>query len=180
MTIGHTQQFTATGTYSDLSTANLTDSVTWSSSLTGTGTVSNTSGSQGLGRAVSAGATTITATSGIITGTAIMTVTPTLPPPPSPSMTVSPGSGPKRTAITLTGANFPANQAITVTYLAKSKYTVLCRVTTAITGTFSCRSQIPHGRRGGKRGQHVIQAKETSGAVVKARFTVTKPPKRTK
>ena len=44
----HTQQFTATGTYSDLSTANLTDSVTWSSSLTGTATVSNTSGSQGL------------------------------------------------------------------------------------------------------------------------------------
>src|SRR5580698_9772176 len=39
---GRTQQFTATGTYSDLSTANLTDSVTWSSSLTGTATVSST------------------------------------------------------------------------------------------------------------------------------------------
>ena len=53
---GDTQQFTATGTYSDLSTADLTDSVTWSSSVTATATVSNTSGSQGLATGVATGA----------------------------------------------------------------------------------------------------------------------------
>jgi hypothetical protein len=67
---GASQQFTATGTYSDASTENLTSSVTWSSSQTGTATI--TSG--GLATAIAAGSTTITATLGAISGNTTLTV----------------------------------------------------------------------------------------------------------
>ena len=167
---GHTQQFTATGTYSDLSTANLTNSVTWSSSLTGTATVS----SSGLATGVATGATTITATSGLIAGTAALTVTPAVLPPPSASLTTTPGSGKKRTAITIQGSNFTPNQMVTVIYMSKSENTVLCQTTVNVIGSFNCKAQIPHGRRGGKRGQHLIVGRQSSGAQAKARFTVTK------
>ena len=73
---GETEQFSATGHYSDLSTKNLTDTVTWSTSSGSTATVSNTSGSQGLANAVSTGLATITATDGSIFGTAALTVLP--------------------------------------------------------------------------------------------------------
>ena len=69
--VGATQQFTATGTYSDGSTQDLTSSVIWSSSSTPVATVATS----GLATAVAAGSTTITATSGSITGTNTLTVT---------------------------------------------------------------------------------------------------------
>jgi hypothetical protein len=67
--IGATQQFTATGTYSDNSTQNMTASVTWSSSDTTKATISNT----GLATVVAAGTVTITATSGSISGNTTLT-----------------------------------------------------------------------------------------------------------
>ena len=78
---GATQQFTATGTYSDLTTKNLTDSVTWSTSSSSTATVSNAAGSQGLATGVGTGVATITATAAgaLVSGTAALTVTPTVP-----------------------------------------------------------------------------------------------------
>jgi trimeric autotransporter adhesin len=72
---GTTQQFTATGTYSDSSTQNLTTAVTWSSSAAAVATISNAAGSNGLATSVAVGSTTITATSGSIAGTATLTVT---------------------------------------------------------------------------------------------------------
>jgi poly(3-hydroxybutyrate) depolymerase len=72
---GTAQQFTATGTYSDGSTQNVTSSVTWSSSAPGIATISNIAGSQGLVAATSVGATTITATSNAINGSATLTIT---------------------------------------------------------------------------------------------------------
>ncbi len=74
MAIGGTQQFTATGTYSDGTNNNLTASATWSSSNTGIATVSNTSGSQGLATGVALGATTITATVNSIKGSTSLAV----------------------------------------------------------------------------------------------------------
>src|SRR5271166_3384218 len=68
---GKTQQFTATGTYSDSSTQNLTASVTWASSSTATATISGA----GLASALKAGSTTISATSGSIVGSTTLTVT---------------------------------------------------------------------------------------------------------
>ncbi len=56
---GATQQFTATGNYSDGSTQNMTSQATWTSSNTSVATVN---GSSGLATGVSAGTTTITAT----------------------------------------------------------------------------------------------------------------------
>lgn len=66
-----TQQFTATGTYSDNSTQNITASVIWTSSDASKANIS----SAGLATAVAAGTTTIKAMSGNITGTATLTVT---------------------------------------------------------------------------------------------------------
>ena len=71
---GGTQQFTATGTYSDGSTQNLTSSVTWSSSSTAVATISGA----GLASGVAVGSTTIEAVSGSVSGSTGLTVTPTL------------------------------------------------------------------------------------------------------
>jgi 6-phosphogluconolactonase (cycloisomerase 2 family) len=60
---GTTLQLTATGTYSDNSTQNLTGSVSWNSSMMATATVSNTA-PVGVVTALALGTTTITATSG--------------------------------------------------------------------------------------------------------------------
>jgi hypothetical protein len=73
---GTNQQFTATGTYSDNSTQNLTDIVAWYSSTTAVATISNAAGSKGLATSVATGATTITASSGTVSGTTTLTVTP--------------------------------------------------------------------------------------------------------
>lgn len=63
-TAGNSQQFIATGTYTDQSTADITNQVTWASSNAGVATISNASGSQGLAAAQSPGTTAITATLG--------------------------------------------------------------------------------------------------------------------
>ena len=70
ITAGNTQAFTATGTYSDASTADLTATATWSSDDTGVATVS-----AGTATGVAAGSCTITATSGAVSGTASLGVT---------------------------------------------------------------------------------------------------------
>jgi hypothetical protein len=82
----NTEQFTATGTYSDTSTADLTSQVVWSSSPPGVATVS----SSGLATAVAAGQTNITATqSGVTSNSFQLTVLPGTP----ASISVSSGSG---------------------------------------------------------------------------------------
>ena len=72
---GETQQFDATGTYSDNSTQNLTTQVTWASATTSVATISNASGTQGLATAVAQGTSTISATLGGIAGSTVLTVT---------------------------------------------------------------------------------------------------------
>ncbi|MBI4689286.1 MAG: DUF1566 domain-containing protein [Nitrospirae bacterium] len=71
ITEGATRQFTATGTYSDSTTQNLTTSVTWSSSNASVATINNS----GLATGIAAGSTTIKATSGSISGSTSLTVT---------------------------------------------------------------------------------------------------------
>ena len=73
--ISTTQQFSATGTYSDGSTRDLSSLVTWSSSSTATATVDV----NGLVTSIAAGNTTITATLGSVMQTFTLTVsTPTI------------------------------------------------------------------------------------------------------
>jgi uncharacterized protein YjdB len=68
---GETEQLTATGTYSDKSTQNLTDQVTWASSDTSWVTISTT----GLATSVSPGPVTVSAALDGITGSTSLTAT---------------------------------------------------------------------------------------------------------
>ena len=78
---GTNQQFTATGTYSDASTADITSSVTWASNTPTVATIS----SGGLAHAVSQGSSTITATLGAVSGHTLLTVGPAPNRPPTVS-----------------------------------------------------------------------------------------------
>jgi hypothetical protein len=71
---GATQQFTATGTYSDGSTQNITGQVTWASSNGAVATMN----AAGLATAVAAGTTNISATQGSASGSTTLTATPRL------------------------------------------------------------------------------------------------------
>jgi hypothetical protein len=74
ITSGTSQQFAATGTYSDGSMQTLTNSATWTSSATSIATVS----AAGLATGLADGMATITASSGTISGSATLAVTPAL------------------------------------------------------------------------------------------------------
>ncbi len=69
---GATQQYAASGVFSDGSSADLTNSVVWASGTTGVATIS----SSGMVTAVSAGTSSISATSGAVMGSTPLTVTP--------------------------------------------------------------------------------------------------------
>ena len=71
---GTTGQFTATGTYSDNTTKDITTSVTWSSSNTTVAKINNTTGYNGLATTLVMGTTTITASLGGISGSTLLTV----------------------------------------------------------------------------------------------------------
>lgn len=73
---GSTQQFKATGTYSDNATADLTNKVTWSSANEYIGRFY--SDSPGLALAVTFGTTVVTAKLGSVSGSASLTVVPAL------------------------------------------------------------------------------------------------------
>jgi len=72
--VGVTKQFTATGTYSDGTSHDITTQVIWSLSNTSVGSVNST----GLATGVAAGTSTIIATLGSISGSTILTVTPAI------------------------------------------------------------------------------------------------------
>ncbi len=75
-------QFSATGVYSDNSTQNLTNQVTWASSDTAKVTINN----NGLATGIAAGTVTITGTSGSVSGSTTLTIHPVLV-----SVTITPG-----------------------------------------------------------------------------------------
>lgn len=78
-----TQQFAASGTFSDSSTAEITKSVSWTSSDASKATVQNS----GLATGVAVGSVTITAASASKTGAATLTIT---APPTLTSVSISP------------------------------------------------------------------------------------------
>jgi hypothetical protein len=73
VSVGSTQQFIATGTFSDSSTQIL-QSVTWSSSNQAAGTITNDASDHGVALALAAGKSTITASAGSISGSTVLTV----------------------------------------------------------------------------------------------------------
>ena len=72
--VGTTQQLTASGTYSDGSTRDVTTLVVWASTFATLATVSNVAPNNGLATAVAVGKTTISATLGGIAGTTLLTI----------------------------------------------------------------------------------------------------------
>jgi 6-phosphogluconolactonase (cycloisomerase 2 family) len=74
--VAGTQQFVATGTYSDSTQSTITTTVTWASGTTTTATISNATGTNGLATGLAVGTTNITATLGSIVSPAqMLTVT---------------------------------------------------------------------------------------------------------
>lgn len=73
--VGGSIELIATGTYSDNSSVDLTDSVTWSSNSLTVALVSNGLGSQGTVTGLESGGATISATLGAVSGSAAVTVT---------------------------------------------------------------------------------------------------------
>jgi len=73
--LGTHQQFTAIGTFSDDSTQDITTSVTWTSSDPSIAEISDLAGAKGLATASGIGVTTVTAASGDISGSTLLTVT---------------------------------------------------------------------------------------------------------
>jgi uncharacterized protein YjdB len=93
--VGATQQFTATGSYSDGTTSDITSSVTWATSNTATATIN----AAGLATGVAAGSANVTAALSGVTGTAALTVTAQVATPTLVSIAVTPP-----TAIVAVGA----------------------------------------------------------------------------
>jgi uncharacterized protein YjdB len=83
---GLTQQFTATATYSDNSTADVTATVAWTTSNAAVATIT----SAGLATALAPGSATVTATLSGVSGSASLTVP--VPPPALASIAVSPSA----------------------------------------------------------------------------------------
>ncbi len=112
--VGGQQQFTATGTYSDGSHQDLTQSATWTSSSPSVATISST----GLATGVAAGSTTIRATSGSIYGTTTLTVTAagnfTISASPA-SLTLTQGSPGTSTITTAVSGGFSSSISLSAT-----------------------------------------------------------------
>jgi 6-phosphogluconolactonase (cycloisomerase 2 family) len=73
---GTTQQFVATGTYTDGTTLPITAMVAWTSSDTAVASIGIAAGQQGLAKGLSVGTTTISAALNGISGSTLLTVTP--------------------------------------------------------------------------------------------------------
>lgn len=156
---GTTQQFVATGHYI-LPTSDkvITTSVIWSSSNTSVATISNTAGSKGLATAVNTGTSNITATLGSVTSApAVLNVT------ARPPLTITPSTGPRRTAVRITNGTFNPGASIRVKYktgMASPRGVLLCTTTARADGTIDCNGQIPGPAKAGANGAHTIVAKD--------------------
>jgi trimeric autotransporter adhesin len=121
LALGYSQQFTATGVFSDSTTQDLTDAVLWSSSQTTTATIGNAAGTQGLATSATTGTTTIAATepgTGIVGSTSLL-VTPAVlvsltPSPNNPGLAL--GYGRQFTALGTFSDNSTSDLTTAVTW----------------------------------------------------------------
>jgi len=74
--LGMTQQFTATGTFSDGTTQDVTQAGHWSSTVAAVATISNTAMTAGLASTLGTGTTAIGISSGGVSASAVLTVNP--------------------------------------------------------------------------------------------------------
>ena len=149
LSLNVSQQFTATGTYSDASTKNLTTAVTWNSSNTSVVLFTGGVGSvfDGLAVAPGLGAATITATLGTVNGNTAVTVTNPVAPVVPAIATISPASGIAGTQVTLSGSGFGDSQGNGHVWLGSTYGTVVSWsdtevIATVTTGSVSGTAQI--------------------------------------
>ena len=142
ITVGETQQFVATGTYSDTSTQNITTSVTWASATTSVATIG---ASTGLATGVAAGTSQITAAQGTVVSLPdTLTVNNTTP--LASSLTCTPTNPPYNSTVTLVptfsggtgeiGSTGLASTDITAAAISGNSYTTP-PVTSAMTYTLT-------------------------------------------
>jgi len=110
---GRTQQFTATGAFSDGTNQDLTSTCTWTSNHASVATISNAAGSRGVATGVATGTSTISAAAGSVVGSTTLTVTAALP---SFTISVSPSTVKQGGLVTVT-VNYsnPSSTAQTLT-----------------------------------------------------------------
>ena len=133
ISVGATEPFTATGTFTDNSTQTLT-SVTWTSSDNTIASIANDATYRGNVVAVAAGTATVSACAGSLCGSTTITVLPAVPPPSITSL--SPTSGAVGTSVTITGANFGTTQGTsTVTFNGTAATAITSWGSTSIVAT---------------------------------------------
>jgi hypothetical protein len=115
---GLSQQFTATGIYTDNSTQNLTTTATWATTTPSVATVSNAAGSQGLATSANPGSAGISASLGGVSNSATLAVTPAT----LVSIAVTPGNSTIPKGLT-------AQMAATGTYTDHSTQDLTTKVT---------------------------------------------------
>jgi YD repeat-containing protein len=137
-----TWQFTATGTYTDGSTQDLTGSATWGSSATAVATVN----SAGLTTTLTPGTSNITAQSGSIIGSSTLTVVSSSTGPTISSISLSQAA--VGGTVTITGTNFGSSQGFSVvTFNGVSAG--LCTPTPACWSATSVAIKVPVGATSG-------------------------------
>jgi hypothetical protein len=100
-----------------------------------------------------------------------------IPGTPARTLSVTPSSGRRHTAITLMGSGFSSGQTVKVTYMSGRKRpqrasTVLCSTTVAGDGSFSCSATIPRRHRSGHLGHKSVVATEADGASATTTFVL--------
>ena len=135
ITVGASQQFTATGTFSDGSQRNWTTSVTWSSSNTSTVVISSTTGLQGFAMGAAVGTSTITAALGSTQATTLVTVQAPVTPIPPYITSVSPPAGEAGTQVTISGTGFGPTQGTGAVWLGSTYGAVVTWTGTQIVAT---------------------------------------------
>jgi uncharacterized protein YjdB len=152
--VGETQQFTATGTYNDGTTADLTTAVTWKSSNMKVATIS----ASGLAKGVAGGTVMITASQGGIKGTAMLTVLAVNNPPLAVNDSASTKAGRSVTIKVLLNDSDPDGDKLTVTgiptppangsVVINANNTITYTPRSGFKGTDSFQYQISDGRGG--------------------------------
>ncbi len=182
---GQTQQFTATGLFSNGATQNITNALNWSSA---SGTLASIT-STGLATGLLPGSDTITALApaGLTTGplggllaplTSLAALNVLSPSSPQfPSLALTPASGKKRTVVQASGANISPGSSVVVTYLSglrsqKRATTMLCTALVGANGSFTCTGLVPAGIRSGKIGKHTVNVAVSSGQSESTTFTL--------
>jgi Bacterial Ig-like domain (group 2)/IPT/TIG domain len=163
VTIGSNQPLTATatGTYADGSTLDVTSQTTWGTSNTSIATVLENPGSPAVLVPATAGTTTLSASVGTISGSTTVVVNAPIAPVPPNIGTVSPAAGAAGTQVTITGSGFGATQGSGMVWLGTNLGTVVSWSDTQVVANVSTGSS-----------SGVAQIQQTNGASNSVTFTI--------